>query len=152
MKTAFIISFILVMIISSCTTYERCIQKYGDTVIDTVDVEYSVTVPRDSIVTRIMLDTIPFMVPGDTVVIEDPESRAKISYWKSAYEDALEIRADCDSVTITDTVRVEVSQKVFKPPPLSRREQLWRGWANAAGVALPLIILIIVAIIILKLK
>lgn len=152
MKTVFIISFFFILIISSCTTYERCIEKYGDTVVDTVAVPYSVTVPRDSIVTRIMLDTIPFLIPGDTVVTRDPESRAKISYWKSAYEDALQIRADCDTITITDTVMVEVDNIVFKPPPLSKRQQMWRSWANIAGVALPIIILLIIGLIILRLK
>lgn len=127
-------------LLGSCISYDRCVSRFGRTPGDTVYVPYFKQVPPDSIATVLLIDSIPYMVPGDTVYVEDPKSRARIRYWRDKYENAINIRADCDSIIIRDTIPVPFPV-ILDPPPPSPLKKAWITYQQTAALALPLLLL-----------
>ena len=147
MKKVFFLS--VLFLLSSCVSYERCVQKYGRQPSDSIMVPYAVEIPGDSISVVLQFDTIPFLLPGDTVIIRDTASRASIRYWRNKYEDSIGIQADCDSIVIMDTIFIK-PPPVLDPPPPSKLRKAWKGYSAAAGIAIPILVLTILLFIKLK--
>lgn len=103
MRKYIAILVLLITLLPSCITYDKCVSKYGSTG-DTTYIPYQVIIPKDSIITHIQIDSIPYLVHGDTHYIETPESRAKIKYWYNMYLKSIAIQAECDSIIIRDTI------------------------------------------------
>lgn len=116
-----IIGLLLITVLPSCVTYDKCVAKFGSTG-DTTYIPYTVVIPKDSIITQIQIDSIPYMVHGDTHFVESPETRAKIKYWYNKYLQAISIQAECDSIIIHDTIPCP-------PTPILEKEQsCWPCW------------------------
>lgn len=137
-----IVYILAVILATSCVSYDRCVEKYGRIPADTIQVPHEVIVPRDSIVTRIIIDSIPFILPGDTVFVRDTESRAQIRYWRDRYNNALNVQADCDSIVIRDTIPVP-HPVILEPPPPGKLQRIWDAYRFLAAIALPLLVLLI---------
>ncbi len=100
----YLIAIILIISLNACISYQKCKDRFGTTVADTVKVINSVTVsiPRDSVITSFRNDTITFVreiVHGRTKVIV--EKTPTITY----------IKAECDSATKTVTKIIEVQKE-----------------------------------------
>jgi len=130
------------MVLISCASYERCVDKFGDLPPDTLLIEHVVEIPRDSIIHTLQIDSIEMLLPGDTILIESPESRAKIKYWRNQYESTLGMMAICDTVIIRDTIKVNMPV-ILQPPPPGKIERIWLTWSQAAGIVVPLLLLIL---------
>jgi len=137
---------LIAILFQGCISYERCVDKFCKTPTEVVEIPYQVFVPRDSIVTNVRIDSILYLMRGDTVRIEDPTSRAKISYWKGMYENTLMLRADCDSVTVTDTLRVPYPV-VLEPEPPRGLKKVSDIYNKIAAWALPFLFLLTIALI-----
>ena len=111
---------------ASCISYERCVSRYGRQPGDSIAVPIALTAPRDSIRTIIQIDSIPYMVPGEVITVENPQSRAKIRYWKDQYENAINFQAECDTIVLRDTIFVRPPPVLDPPPP--RRKWYNRIW------------------------
>lgn len=126
---------VLCLLLSSCTTYQRCKEKYGTSYSDTITVENSMTVsiPKDSIVTTVVNDTL-------TYIKEITEGRAKLIIQKTPQ--ITYIKAECDSITktVTKIERVPIQQAIFGVNPI---------WKKIAIISL---IVVVVLGIILTLK
>lgn len=148
MRKLIAIAFVLVFA-SSCVSYNRCVRKYGRVQADTIMAPYQMDVPADSVRTLLQIDSIPFMVPGDTVYVESPENRARIRYWRDLYNNAIAIQADCDEVIIRDTLRVPFPV-ILDPPPPGRLARLSNTYRKVSAIMLPVLVLFIVSLIKLK--
>lgn len=100
----YLIAIIVILSLNACITYQKCKDRFGSTVNDTVKVVNSVTVsiPKDSIITSFRNDTITFVkeiVQGRTKVIV--EKTPTITY----------IKAECDSASKTVTKIIEVQKE-----------------------------------------
>jgi hypothetical protein len=140
-------SFLIIisLFLMSCTTYEKCISKYGG-LQDTIIVERKHVIQKDSIITIIEIDSIPYLTPGDTVEIESQNSRAKIKYWRDMYKNVLLFQAECDSIVIRDTLRI-ATKPIFMPKPLTRIKKAWDGYTKASAIALPIVLFTIILLI-----
>ena len=148
-KTLFAVIVIMLLAGSACTSYERCMHKYGQTVTDTVNVFVEHIIPKDSVITHIHIDSIQYMIPGQ--VYEAESGRATIKYWKDKYSNLLMMQADCDSVVIRDTIRIPVTTTVFEPAPV--KESKFKIFAKSVvdiifWICIMLILISIVIVII----
>lgn len=130
---------VLVIGTTSCVTYDRCVDKFGNLPNDTLLIEHVVEIPRDSIIHTLKIDSIELLLPGDTVVIESPESRAQIRYWRNQYENSLGIMALCDTVIVRDTIEVSMPV-ILQPPAPGKLERAWLTWQLIAAFTLPLLL------------
>lgn len=122
-----------------CTSYERCVRKYGRTQPDQrIPVEFKVEQQHQF--TSLPLAQIPLLMPGEVHVVESEDSRASIRYWRDKYNEALNIEAQCDTITIRDTLRIP-APVILDPPPPSFASRTWRSWANMSGVVLAAILI-----------
>jgi hypothetical protein len=88
-------------------------RKFGQTVTDTAVVTVEYIIPRDSVITHVHIDSIPYLIPGE--VHEQKSERATIKYWKDKYSNALMMQAECDTVYIRDTLKVPITTHFFTP-------------------------------------
>lgn len=140
---------LLLLVLSSCVTYTRCVDKFGVadtvkvTIEKTVPVITTVTVPGDSVQVDINIDSMLLARFDDTLQVISQAGRAKISFWKDKYNNILMARADCDEQIVTDTVFQTVTVEADCPgirldpdkhQPWPRR--LWEGFKNASAYIL----------------
>lgn len=144
-----VVMLVVVLVLGSCVSYDRCVRKYGRMQADSILVPFDVVIPGDSVLTVLQIDSIPFFVPGDTVYVESPESRARIRYWRDKYDNSIGIQADCDSVVVRDTIRVPYPV-ILDPPPPGRLGRMAGRYTRAAAWLLPVLVLFIVSLIKLK--
>ncbi len=102
----------LTVLITSCTTYKKCADKFSSTYTDSVRVvvPVAVVVPRDSVITRVKTDT-------TYIYKEVQQGRARVILERTPI--VTTIQAKCDTVTITREVPVMVPQevRVFRDDP-----------------------------------
>jgi hypothetical protein len=146
MKTKSILFALIVIMLagSACTTYDRCVRKYGQSVSDTtiVTVEYVIT--RDSVITHIHIDSIEYLIPGQ--VYEASSERAKIQYWKDQYSNLLMLKAECDSLIIRDTLIVEATRMELQPPPATPEKKFYMTAGGQIATVLFMLCLLILLI------
>ncbi len=136
MKSKLLFALIVIMLAgSACTSYDRCMRKFGQTVTDTAVVTVEYIIPRDSVVTHIHIDSIQYLIPGE--VQEQKSDRATIRYWKDKYSNLLMMQADCDSVVIRDTLYLEIVKHEFYPPLPKQKKP---SFALIAGLSIAAII------------
>lgn len=101
MRNAIKTTLLLIPFLSSCATFNRCKEKFANTVTDSVrvTVPVSVTVPRDSVVTSFVTDT-------TYLYKEIQQGRAKVIVERT--HTITTVQAKCDSVTIIKKVPVKV--------------------------------------------
>lgn len=130
MRNLLIIAFIFLL--TSCVTYQRCKDKFATTLTDSVTVTntVSLTIPKDSIVTRWQNDTVTF-------VREIQQGRAKVIVEKTKYYTV--VKADCDSATktVTKIVKVKSDTNSFGVAPFWKYASL-----VLAGIAIVLFLVI----------
>jgi hypothetical protein len=104
------IIFIIIVIamgvwLSSCTSYKRCYDKYGQTVNDTITHTYidtshvSVLVPVSADEVVGTLNTARII---DSLVYVSDEGKARATFWKDRY-DSIRFKAEC----LPDTIKVD---------------------------------------------
>lgn len=142
MKKYIAIIVLFILVIPACVTYDKCVGKFGVTG-DTTYIPYKVIIPKDSIITFIKIDSIPFLIPGDTHYIENPQTRAKIKYWKDMYVNAINIQAECDSIILRDTI-ICPSTVLAKTTETSALKKIWYKWATFSGLMIPFSLLVII--------
>ena len=135
---------------SGCCSYEKCVDKYGtDTVMQKVKVpvdtfrEVKVPVPADTVTVTDTFHKIPY----EPKTVKSQEGRAIVTYWRDKYTHALHMQAECDTVTVRDTLRftdtfmANVPMPVLKEPDkqLGFFGRLWAGITYWAGWLLYLI-------------
>lgn len=132
---------------TSCCTLERCRKKYGETPSDTIRQSVEIMLPADTVRDVVYIDRLIDLT--DTVIVDNPDTRARLTYYIDQYDNALTMLAECKPDTIRDTVVVDAPVVIPCPEP-SKKERIQRDYERAAGFALPAIILIIILFIKLK--
>ncbi len=128
MKLKLLFALIVIMLAgSACTSYDRCMRKFGHTVIDTAIVTVEHIIPKDSVITHIHIDSIQYMIPGE--VYEQKSERATIKYWKDKYSNLLMMQAECDTIILRDTIRVPYATQIFTPP--DKKDKNKHNWVYA---------------------
>ncbi len=133
MKKLLIICFALLC--QACVTYKKCMDKFAQSISDTVTVTKKVTlnVPKDSLIYNIHNDTIPFWV-------EVQQGRAKLTINKTSKNTI--IKADCDSVTKEEIIK-------YKQIVTTNHIGISPGWKTGFFVLLGGFILALLCIVIL---
>lgn len=129
----------------SCITYDKCVDKYGITG-DTTYVPYTVVIPKDSIITIINIDSVPYLIPGEVHYIDNPQSRVTIKYWKDKYLNAINVQAICDSIVIHDTIPCPPTPVLIET--VSEFKQAWYLWGKIAAILLPMMVIFVIYLII----
>lgn len=129
------------LLFGGCASYDRCVRKYGRVQEDR-RIPVELKVEKESQFTSLPLSQIPLLLPGEVHIVESEESRASIRYWRDKYNDVINIEAECDTITLRDTIRVP-APTILDPPPPGKIARAWRGYANVAAVLLLLIILFV---------
>lgn len=101
---------ILCLLLSSCVTYQKCVDKYGTgetytvTVHDTIPVEVPVPVPADSVEGSVRIQDV---LQGET--FRDSTDRLEVKFWFDKYQNLLHYRADikADTIIVRDTVEIQ---------------------------------------------
>lgn len=141
---------------TSCITYERCSEKYGqqsrDTILVPIEklVPIQVVVPPDSATLAIMLDSLMHLREG--VIYTAPQSDSsgiKIQYWIDKYR-KLQVKAMKPSQIIHDTIHMRDTIRVPPPPILvdkpSKIKRFWDQYCDIAGILLPIFIALIIIV------
>jgi hypothetical protein len=91
----------LIMLCSGCATYNRCLQKFGSELSDsvTVAVPVAIIVPKDSVIMTFVTDTTYFYK-------EIQQGRAKVIVERT--NTVTTVQARCDTVTIVKTKLVRL--------------------------------------------
>jgi len=146
MKNIILFAFIACLL-SSCITYQRCIDKYGSYAKDTVFVQFEKkvivhdTIKADSLSTVVKTDTLR---PGQ-IYTQTDSSGLQIQYWVNAYNNLLNIKATQPQRIIHDTLTI--IEKVPCPPVAvfnnkpGKIKGAWLIYCKYAGIFLPLIAL-----------
>lgn len=153
-QAATMIAWLLILLtgsimLSSCVTYKKCVDKFGErqaqpiTLRDTVKVPVEIPVPGDSITGSIPCDSIK----QDTTTQTSDTGKAQIKYWYNKYLKAMEYQVNCLPQIVRDTVEVPVEIKgecpdvvVVDPKNASWPArflawyQLFAGWALLIGL------------------
>lgn len=147
---------LIMLIMSSCVTYDKCVQKYGTatdtvkvTVRDTVEKKIHIRVPADSARLTVNIDSLLRMRVQDTITAIS--SRAKARVLKSPDNNTLHIDCDCPPADISDTILVPVEVQAdcppvqqFKDKPQGKIEKFWHWYRLFAAFALPVLLLMII--------
>lgn len=133
---------------SACTSYDRCMRKFGQTSVDTVEVYIEHIIPKDSVITRVHIDSIQYLIHGQ--IYEAESGRATIQYWKDQYSNLLHMKAECDSVVIRDTLYLEVIKHEFKPEPVKKEKGYFFSPGGQIATALFSATLLILSLVIYK--
>lgn len=138
-----VVILILMMWLSSCTTYKKCIDKFGtgsDTVMvertDTIHFTTTVAIPYENVT-----GTIKLKQKYDSMIAVSANGRARAIFWKDKY-DSIRFIAEClpDTVLIDTviyhTIEVPIQVNTFAKP----KEMNWiqRFSMNIGGVVLVL--------------
>ena len=145
----------LMMMGTGCITYNKCLEKFGETETDTITItetymvpyQVDVPVPSDSAQASINIDSIAAFTEGLIHTIES--ERARLTWWRDRYN-RLKLRADCepDTIRATDTVEVpvevpvEVNTNTFTEPPKPQR-----SFVERVALGIGTFFLLLVAII-----
>lgn len=131
----------LVLLCQGCVTYQKCMDKFSQSISDTVTVtkNVTVTIPHDSIITIYTNDTIPFY----TVY---KQGRARLTVDKKPKITI--IKADCDSTTKV----VETKYKYIRTTNHIGIAPKWKTYSYVLLGALVLALLCIVIIYFTKRK
>jgi hypothetical protein len=133
------------LLASSCATYERCMDKYGGaTRTDTVLVTRELTVPVE---VPMPADTLLLVVDCDSLAAQQRQSRylaASVTASGSSAAVRVSTRpvALRDTITVRDTVPVQVAVEVALAEPDTWYRRLWSGYKNVAAVGFLLFLLI----------
>jgi hypothetical protein len=145
----------LLLIMNSCVTYNRCVQKYGRTG-DTVKLAVRVPVhdtvrvvtKADSLQDRFDVDSVLALV--DTLRHTSASGKLQIAFWKDKYTRQLHYKARVLSDTIyvirRDTVRVTVAcppGSVLTNKGASGVRALWNGFQLFAAWALLVLLFVL---------
>jgi hypothetical protein len=133
------------LLASSCATYERCMDKYGgatrtDTVLLTRELTVPVEVPMPA-------DTLLLVVDCDSLAAQQRQSRYLAASVTAAGSRAT-VRVSTlpaalrDTITVRDTVPVQVTVEVALKKPDAWYRRLWSGYRNVAAVGFLLLLLI----------
>lgn len=141
---------------SSCTSYQKCLAKYGTTendttfhtFYDTTKVFVDVPLPKDDVTGSIDV----FALDQDSLVYESVEGRARATFWKDQFDSIL-FRAECLPDTIVREVQVPYEVKVpikvtttkfIKPPePKAKQNSFIERIAMWIGTGVLIILLIL---------
>lgn len=148
--TAVIIVSLLLM--NSCVTYDRCVEKYGVVRTDTVEVPFRVVIPHyislpaDSNKLVLNIDSITAMVAGQIYYKQDSVSKIRIQYWRDLAGKLL-IRAYTPADTVRDTIIMDTI--VHCPPPvqLQPKDNILAKYKNFSVWAVPLLLVLLILII-----
>lgn len=145
--------YILLLFLTSCVTYNRCMDKYGAMQGDTVrvpvlvKVPYKITVPPDSSSMRLMLDSLFRLKIGQKYTVAPKDSSGiALQYWRDST--GLNVKAKQpgriihDTVQVFDTIKCPPAKVLVKPR--TKVQLLWDTYCPYAGVLLPIIILLII--------
>lgn len=128
-------ALLITSLATSCASYKRCQQKFATTVTDSIKVQVPVTftVPRDSVVTTFVTDTVTF----ERIV---QQGRARLTIKRTP--EITSVRADCDTVTIIKTVPVKVPgpRVVFGVAPWYKKALLWMSGLATLSVFINLLL------------
>jgi hypothetical protein len=140
--------------LAGCCSYKKAQRKFGQvardsvyvTVKDTlkVPVDRVVTVPGDSLLTRLQIDSLLAAKVGDTLKLVTAGARGEVKLWKDRYNNYLNmdfsIRAD--TIYLHDTVRVPYQVRIGCPPVVDFEEQTnWMKVLNVVGIFCVLVLL-----------
>lgn len=138
------------VLMQSCITYERCVDRFGQASQDTTYIPYEkyvpvyVTVPADSIEGIADLDS---LINGQINEIRDENSSLILQYWMDEYNRLLHMKAMNpekvvrDTVYVSDTVPCPPCPPVLVKPSPSKLERIYNKYKEVAGWVLPTIIL-----------
>lgn len=141
---------------TSCVTYERCTEKFGQQSRDSVAVPFEklvpikVVVPPDSASLAIMLDSLMRIREGVIYTAPNNDSSAiQIQYWIDKYR-RLQIKALKPPQVIHDTIPLRDTIRVPPPPILvdkpSKLQRFWDQYCDIAGILLPFVIVLIIVL------
>lgn len=100
-----LIALLIALMLNSCMTYKKAKARYAHSTTDTfrISKEVILKIPKDSVQYRFITDTIPFYD-------EVRQGRATL---RVEYKDKIvKIKADCDSVSKTETVTLKAPQEI----------------------------------------
>lgn len=139
---------IALLSLSSCITYQKCVDRYGVVIPDTVEVIRELSVPFEVI------------LPSDTVMVEiDCDSLMNLSRESKHLQSDVTVRGNVaqvvsfikrdtirDSIMVHDTINVSVPSMVLNEP-LKWYEKLWNNYKDFSAWAFLCCILATVLII-----
>jgi hypothetical protein len=149
---------IALMSLSSCVTYNKCVDKFGSVQTDTITitqikpVDITFKPEKESFTTSLRLDSLLWAEPGKERTIHNEDSTVNIKIKKDANNDRVSITAECDpdTVRITKEVPVEVKvpceTKTFTEPEPTGLTKAWQQYKGVSAIALPIVIILIIII------
>lgn len=152
MKRLLLFSLIALFSFTSCVTYERCQEKFGqqqDTIRIPVkiNVPYEVKIPADSVQMGIHLDSLLRLKIDSVYRVKNDSSGIIISYWIDKYR-KLQIKANKPAQVIRDTIVVHDTIP-YTPPPIivnkpTTLENYWSKYKDIAAFLLPILLLLLI--------
>lgn len=155
---AFLIMLGTLMSLTSCVTYNKCVDKFGSVKTDTITVtqvepiDISYKGPKESFTTSLRLDSLLWATPGQRTTLSNADSTVKINIQKDPDNDRVSITADCDPDTVRITKKVPVKVKVpcdtqiFKEPESTKWQKGWNNYKSVSAFAFPVLIILIIII------
>ena len=157
-----------IMLMQACCSYERCCNKYFKNRPDTLYVPFAVEIPYQHITPE---KSVTYSINLDSLCLErnkprnitlpavytkrDSTKSLQLQHWLDYSTGLLNLKAINGPDTIRDTIR-EMYEVPCPPCPPEKKptriEAILNAYKNAAAVALPIIILLLVLFTIIKLK
>ena len=152
MKKLTFLLLIALFSLSSCVTYERCQEKFGQSV-DTVripiniNVPYIVNIPADSIQVGMYVDSLLRIKLDSVYRVTNDSSSLVISYWIDKFR-RLQIKANQPAKIIHDTIMVHDTISYVPPPIIVKKpttlESYWAKYKGFAAILLPILIILLI--------
>ena len=143
-----LLSLMLISLLGSCVTYQRCTDKFGQYGVDTVKVPYSVNVPYevkvkpDSATVAIYLDSLLRLKKDTIYTFKSDSSDLILSYWIDKYK-LLRFKANQPAKVIRDTITIK-GETVYLPPKLVDKPTgwmlFWIEYKFYSAIILPLLL------------
>lgn len=124
-KGAALLLLLLLLLLPACTTFQKCQDKYGTIVKDTLHVPVTIAIPKDSAVLRYEIRRIPLNIP----IFSQSENGARITLTKTekAGQEFIEAQADCPEKEVKKIVPVPYEKIVFQCPE-KKPWEVWQNW------------------------
>lgn len=126
--------FVLILLFSSCVSYQRCFDKFGGERQDTVITYIDRVIPAD-----VIFDTIQVSKLQIDTVYQVTQGRATVRY--EVRDSLIYIEALCDTIFVKDTIYQEVMINDFKPPENTIKDSIqWGVWLVIALIVLVILV------------
>jgi hypothetical protein len=123
----------IILLITSCTSYKRCVNKFGDNPKDTVyypvwiEIPVAIESPADSENVTADFDTLK---PGVIYTNDEDSSGIIVQYWKDMYSQLLKINAKKSKEILRDTVRLKETIPCPPAQVLTKKESFFKSLIN----------------------